>query len=127
MKKKADNNQPATKQDVRVLKQDVGGLKRNVKALNRRIDSFEKEMKNEFSAHKIAIELKLDDQQEQNEVSRQEFYSKIYNLVDSVVQEIKTSQEERTILTDRVYDNVIRLDSHETRIKILEQQSPAAL
>lgn len=55
--------------------------KDELKKLSQRMDSFEKSIRNEFSAHKIAIELKLDEHEDKAEASRQKFYSKIYDLV----------------------------------------------
>ena len=104
MKKKAKNNQLMTKQDV--------------KSLKKRMDKFEKTMKNEFSAHKIARELRLDNQQEQTKELITGFKDEILGAVDGVMHEIETMRQENIISTDMKR----QVNEHEERLETVEEK-----
>ena len=118
------------KHDVSGLKHDVYGLKHDVSDIKQDVVSLKKgfgDLRNELSAYKIAIELKLDDQQEQTKGLITGFKDEILSAVDGVMKEIQDNREERRVLIGRTFESVERLDDHESRIKILEQPSPAVL
>lgn len=99
-----------------VLKQE---LKKIEKKLTVRMDGFDRHMRDfrtELSAHKIAIELKLEDHQEKTKTLITGFKDEILKAVDSVMKELEIMREENIITTDMKR----QLNDHEDRLEIVE-------
>jgi len=110
-KKTGNNNQPATKKDLKQLEQKlswrVGG-----------VESQMKSFRNELSAHKIARELRLDNQQEQTKELITGFKDEILGADDGVMHEIETMRQENIISTDMKR----QVNEHEERLETVEEK-----
>ena len=82
------NNNVATKVDLKKLENRI----------NKRFDK-------KFLGLKGEIDQKLDDHFERTDKQIKDFYSKIFNLVDGVMGEMKTTREEIQILNARSQEN----------------------
>ena len=150
MKKKANNlvTKSVLQQELKKLEKRLGGrmdgfdkrmdgFDKRMDGFTKRMDGFDKRMdgftqqiksfRNELSAHKIAMELKIDDLDDKIKGYLVDFKSELLGAISEAMSRTQKVDDEQEVFIGRTFENVKRLDDHETRLKILEQHSPAAL
>ena len=101
----------------------MDGFDKHMDGFTQQIKSF----RNELSAHKIAMELKIDDLDDKIKGYLVDFKSELLGAISEAMSRTQKVDDEQEVFIGRTFENVKRLDDHETRLKILEQHSPAAL
>ena len=143
MKKKANNfvTKPVLQQELKKLEKRLGGrmdgfdkrmdgFDKRMDGFDKRMDGFTKQMKSfrdELSAHKIAMELKIDDLDDKIKGYLVDFKSELLGAISEAMSRTQKVDDEQEILISRTFESVHRLDDHETRLKILEQPSTATI
>lgn len=113
--KNNQNNEPATKGDIKRLEKRFDGLEGRFDRLEGKFEGLEKRI-DKFEIVTTTgirrLDKKIDD-----------FEHRLNDRFDEVIKEVRESRDDRKIMESQISEHDERLDNHEVRIKKLEDKT----